>query len=132
MISYTYLGKKEEYQYLSDLQALKKSLEYMFQNTTAKHGCILTFLHKEEILIDALSYFIAGKKDEESHIRVDGLDNRIVDIFPFEYFGNIGVSVQKTFQGFRFDYLSIIGSERVCGVNSKIVSECLRRFEYLI
>lgn len=130
MITETFLGKRENKD-ISDKQALIQSLIYMFDKTDAQHGCILTFLHKEEIK-RALGDFIAEVKDEDTHIRVIGDNNRIADIFPFEYFGNIGVSIQRTFQGYRFDYLSIIARERVCGVKGKVVTECLRRFEYLI
>ena len=130
MTTETFFGKRENKD-ISDKQALIQSLIYMFDKTDAQHGCILTFLHKEEIK-RALGDFIAEVKDENTHIRVIGDNNRIADIFPFEYFGNIGVSIQKTFQGYRFDYLSIIAVERVCGVKGKVVTECLRRFEYLI
>jgi hypothetical protein len=130
MTTETFFGKRENKD-ISDKQALIQSLIYMFDRTDAQHGCILTFLHKEEIkrvLID----FIAEVKDEDTHIRVIGDNNRIADIFSFEYFINIGVSIQKTLQGLRFDYLNIIGSERVSGIKSKVAVECLRRFEYLI
>lgn len=130
MITETFFGKREN-KNVSDKQALIHSLIYMFDKTNAQHGCILTFLHKEEIKT-ALRDFIAEVKDEDTHIRVIGDNSRIADIFPFEYFGNIGVSIQKTFQGNRFDYLNIIGRERVSGINSTVASECLRRFGYLI
>ena len=132
----TFFGKRENKD-ISDKQALIQSL-ILFGKSGAQHGCILTFLHKEEIQ-RALEEFISEVKDEYTHIRnnnhhiafVIGDDNKIADIFPFEYFGNIGVSIQKTFQGCRFDYLNIIGCERVSGINSEVALECFRRFEYL-
>lgn len=130
MITETFFGKRENKD-ISDKQALIQSLIYMFDQTDAQHGCILTFLHKEEIR-RALEGFIVKVKYDGTHISVIGDNNRIADIFPFEYFGNIGVSIQKTFQGYRFDYLSIIGRERAGGVKGKVVTECFRRFEYLI
>lgn len=130
MITETYFGKRENLD-MSDKQALLRSLVYMFDKTEAKHGCILTPLHIEEIK-RALDCFCAEIEDKDFYIRVIGDNNRIADIFPFEYFENIGVSIQKTFQGYRFDYLVIIDKERACGVKEKVVAECFRRFEYLI
>ena len=129
MITETYFGKRET-EDISDKQALIRSLEYMFGKTEAKHGCILTSLNIEEVR-RALELFIAGKEDNDFYIRVIGDNNRIADIFPVEYFGNIGVSAQRVFQGFRFDYLSILGI-RSSQIYDKVVKECRRRFEYLL
>lgn len=130
MITETFLGKRENKD-ISDKQALIQSLIYMFDKTDAQHGCILTFLHKEEIK-RALDCFIAERVDNKFYIRVIGDNNRIADIFPFEYFENIGVSIQKTFQGYRFDYLCIMGRERLRANHQDVIRECRRRFEYLL